>query len=56
MDKSFTKNFRPWLVIHCEYFETKSEAMRREKELKTFQGRKFIRETQIVLMTNLNFI
>ncbi len=55
-DKSFTKNFRPWLVIYCEYFETKSEAMRREKELKTFQGRKFILESQILLMKNLNFI
>jgi putative endonuclease len=55
-DKSFTKNFRPWVVIYCEYFEIKSEAMKREKELKSSQGRKFIREVQINLMKNLNFI
>ncbi len=55
-DKSFTKNFRPWLVIYCEYFETKSDALKREKELKSFQGRKFIREVQIKLMKNINFI
>jgi putative endonuclease len=29
-------------VLHCEYFETKSEALKREKELKSGKGREWI--------------
>src|SRR3989338_3202720 len=32
-----------WQVIYCEYFETRKEAIRREKQLKSFQGREFIK-------------
>ncbi|MCF8381781.1 MAG: GIY-YIG nuclease family protein [Bacteroidales bacterium] len=42
--KGFTIKYRPWTVIHTEQFPSKKEAMVREKQLKSFQGRKFIRE------------
>ena len=44
-NKGWTKRYQPWIIIHTESFETKSEAMTREKQLKSARGRKFIRET-----------
>ena len=41
--KGHTIKFRPWIVVHTEDFEIKSEAMKREKQLKSFRGREFIR-------------
>ncbi|WP_281226639.1 GIY-YIG nuclease family protein [Flavobacterium aquiphilum] len=41
--KGHTLKFRPWKVIHVEFFNSKSEAMRREKYLKTGTGREFIK-------------
>ncbi|MDP6570546.1 MAG: GIY-YIG nuclease family protein [Candidatus Marinimicrobia bacterium] len=38
-----TKPYSPWKLIYSESFHTRSEAMKREKELKSFQGRQFIR-------------
>ncbi len=35
-----TKVYRPWMLIHCEQFKTRAEAMRREKWFKTGVGRK----------------
>jgi putative endonuclease len=40
--KGWTMKFRPWKVIHTEFFEIKSEALRREKRLKTSAGRKWV--------------
>ena len=40
--KGWTINFRPWKLIHTELFEFKSDAMKREKQLKTATGRNFI--------------
>jgi len=40
--KGYTVKFRPWEIIHTEVFEIKSEAIKREKELKSANGRKFI--------------
>ena len=34
-----TKPSRPWKVIHQEAFESRGEAMRRERYLKTGRGR-----------------
>ena len=45
--KGWTVNFRPWVIIHTENFETKKEAMRREKQLKSFRGREWIRNVII---------
>ncbi len=38
-----TKNFRPWKVLHIEFFNNKSDALAREKYLKTGKGREFIK-------------
>ena len=38
----WTKRFRPWKVIYCEYFHSRSEALKREKELKGGKGREWI--------------
>ena len=40
--KGWTKNFRPWTVLYKETFDEKSDAMKREKELKSAKGRAFI--------------
>jgi putative endonuclease len=42
--KGWAIRFRPWKLIHQEGFETKTAALRREKELKTARGRKWIWE------------
>ena len=36
------RNKGPWVVIHTEQFATRSEAMKREKQLKTGTGREWI--------------
>ncbi|EAZ95654.1 hypothetical protein FBBAL38_08130 [Flavobacteria bacterium BAL38] len=42
--KGYTIKFRPWEVVYVEFFTTKSEALKREKFLKTGNGREFIKE------------
>jgi putative endonuclease len=42
--KGYTNKYRPWMVIHVEFFDRKELALKREKELKTSRGRNFIRE------------
>lgn len=39
-----TKRYIPWEVIYSEEYKTRSEAMKREKELKSHQGRIWIRK------------
>ncbi len=39
--KGHTIKFRPWVVAYTEEFETKSEALKREIQLKTANGRAF---------------
>jgi putative endonuclease len=41
--KGYTVKFRPWQVIYIEFFDSKQEAMKREKELKSSRGRNFVR-------------
>jgi putative endonuclease len=41
--KGWTIKFRPWIVIYCEYFATKQEAIQREKILKSAKFRSWIR-------------
>ncbi len=41
--KGWTIKFRPWIIIHTELFNNKADALKREKQLKTAAGRKFIR-------------
>jgi len=47
-NKGWTKKFQPWNLIYSEIFEEKDQAMKREKQLKSAQGRNFIR-TNILL-------
>jgi putative endonuclease len=49
--KGFTLRFRPWHVIHVEFFDTRREAATREKQLKMGAGREWIRRT---FLQNLN--
>ena len=42
--KGYTLKFRPWSLVYTEEFATKADAMKREKELKSAKGRKFIWE------------
>jgi putative endonuclease len=44
LGKGWTSKYRPWLVIYCEYYADQKKAMQREKELKSGQGRKWIRD------------
>ena len=39
----WTSKYRPWEIIYTEEFENKTEALKREKQLKTSRGRSFIR-------------
>ena len=40
----YTRNRGPWEMLYSEEFETRSEAMRREKFLKSGEGHKFLYE------------
>ncbi len=41
--KGHTLKYRPWIVIHVEFFSSKTEVMKREKYLKIGIGREFIK-------------
>lgn len=49
--KGFTTRFRPWMVAHVEFFEVKSEALKREKQLKAGAGRRWIHTQLLPSMT-----
>ncbi len=42
--KGFAIKYRPWEVIYVEFFTSKTDALRKEKFLKTGIGREFIKE------------
>jgi putative endonuclease len=39
--KGWTVKYRPWTLVYTENFETKAQAIKREKQLKTARGREF---------------
>ena len=41
--KGFTIRYRPWVVVYVEFFDAKAMASARERELKSGQGRAWIR-------------
>jgi putative endonuclease len=43
-NKGWTNRYSPWELLYREEFHTRSEAMIREKQLKSAKGRMFIRE------------
>lgn len=40
----YTSSRKPWVLIHQESFDSKMEALKREKFLKSGQGRKWLDE------------
>lgn len=46
-NKGWTMRYRPWIVVHVEFYKTKKEALAREKFLKSGKGREYIK-TQIM--------
>ena len=54
--KGFTIRHRPWKMIYCEFFTTKHEAMKREKELKSGAGRQQIRNEILKNMFEIDFV
>jgi len=40
-----TKAYKPWKIVCSESFNSRSEAMVRERQLKSHKGRDFIKET-----------
>jgi putative endonuclease len=42
--KGFTVKFRPWEVVYVEFVDSKKEAIKREQQIKTSTGRRFVRE------------
>ena len=40
--KGYTIKYRPWVVVYTEVFETKKEAIIREAQLKSSNGRQFL--------------
>jgi putative endonuclease len=47
--KGFTIRYRPWIVILVEFHKTKPETMKRERFLKSGQGRAWVRNEIIPL-------
>ena len=45
--KGWTIKFRPWILVYTESFDTKQEALLREKKLKTGKARQWIWEELI---------
>ncbi|WP_338222684.1 GIY-YIG nuclease family protein [Algoriphagus confluentis] len=41
--KGFTIKYRPWIVVHVEFFQSKKQALERELELKSGKGRDWVR-------------
>jgi putative endonuclease len=41
--KGYTVKYRPWQVVYTDFFHSKQDALKREKELKSSRGRDFIR-------------
>ena len=42
--KGHTAKYRPWSVVYTESHDTKLEALKRERQLKSSRGRVFVRE------------
>jgi len=42
--KGYTLQYRPWTVVYIEFYQTKSEALSREKWFKSGIGREYIKD------------
>ena len=43
-NKGWTGRYQPWMLIFTEKCDTKTKALKREKQLKSAKGRRFIRD------------
>ncbi|MEQ8623580.1 MAG: GIY-YIG nuclease family protein [Vicingaceae bacterium] len=43
-NKGWTISYRPWKVVHVEFYKKKAEAIAREMFLKSGQGRQWIKD------------
>ncbi|WP_372948425.1 GIY-YIG nuclease family protein [Mariniphaga sp.] len=43
-NKGWTRKFQPWKLVYTEECATKTAALKREKQLKTAAGRRFVWE------------
>jgi putative endonuclease len=41
--KGHTVKYRPWMVAYVEFCDSKADALKREKQLKSYQGRVFLK-------------
>lgn len=42
--KGYTSRYKgEWIIVHQEQFQTRAEALIRERQLKSFRGREFVR-------------
>ena len=44
LGRGWTKRYRPWEVIHIEFFASKTEALAREKWFKSTTGRRWLQQ------------
>jgi len=42
-NRHWSARYKPWIIIYHESFNSKKEAMTREKQLKSARGRQFIK-------------
>lgn len=50
-----TKNKRPVRLIHYEAYLEKLDALRRERYLKTTEGKRFLRQQVKILLEKINY-
>jgi len=43
LNRGYSGKFRPWELLYSETHDDKKTAMKREKQLKTAQGREFVK-------------
>ncbi|GBD89055.1 GIY-YIG nuclease superfamily protein [bacterium BMS3Abin03] len=44
IEKGFTARYRPWKIAFTEEFESKSEALKAERKVKSWKSKKMIRK------------
>ncbi len=44
----YTKGRRPWILHYFEQFESRSDAVRREKFFKTIEGYNYLKKNKII--------
>ncbi|MFA5020990.1 MAG: GIY-YIG nuclease family protein [Patescibacteria group bacterium] len=55
--KCYTASFDGmWTLVYSEVFETREDALKREKQLKSFRGREFIRNKIKLLFSDSSMV